>query len=205
LIGEGLIVTRKGYGSFVRDRKPIRRVTRGHDHNAHVTSGKPIFDARVEAAGHVAGRRMLFVGRRLLLTDEIRTLLALDDDAEVAVRSRLQLVDNEPMVISTSYYPLWLAAGTALEEPEPILQGPDALIEELGYTFTGNREIHSARNPSADEARMLTIDAGVPLVRILRIDFGTDGPSAERRPLAVSDDLYRADCHEFVVEDTTVE
>jgi GntR family transcriptional regulator len=201
LAGEGLTVTVKGQGTFVRDRQPIRRIVRGHDHSAHVASGKPIFDTRVEAAGHRPGRRMLFVGR-VPVPEDVREHLKLPAEVEqIAVRKRLQLVDDEPMVISLSYYPLWYAAGTALEQPEAIPQGPDALVEEMGYIFAGCREIHSTRMPDAEEARLLTINAGgVPLFRILRIDRNTEG-----RPMIVSDDLYRGDRHEFVVEDTSVE
>lgn len=206
LIGEGLVVTRKGFGSFVRDRKPVRRVVRGHDHAGHVSSGKPIFDTRVEATGHKPGRKMLFVGRIPVPVDVREHLNLPDNVEEIAVRKRLQLIDDEPQVISLSYYPLWYAAGTALELPAPIPQGPDALIEELGYRFTGCREIHSVRMPDPEEARSLTIDAGVPLLRIVRIDRGRPGGrDGEERPMVVSDDLYRGDTNEIVVEDTTVE
>ncbi len=200
LARQGLIVTRKGYGSYVRERRPIQRIVRGHDHRAHVTSGKPIFDALVEAEGRRPGRRMLFVGR-LPVPEDVRQHLHLDADVkEIAVRKRLQLIDDEPMVISTSYYPLWYAANTALEQQGAIHQGPDALIEEMGYTFGSVRLSHSTRMPDDDEQRLLTIDPGVPLFRSFRVDH-----SMERQPMIVSDDLYRGDAFEFVVEDTTVE
>ena len=32
LSGEGLVVTRKGFGSYVRDRQPLRRVSSTHRH-----------------------------------------------------------------------------------------------------------------------------------------------------------------------------
>jgi len=200
LAGEGLIETRKGYGSFVRERRRVRRIVRGHDHSGHVKSGKPIFDTLVEASGQRPGRRMLSVGRVPLPVD-VREHLDLPTDVnEIAIRKRLQLIDDEPMVISTSYYPLWYSAGTRLEQQEAIPQGPDALIEELGHVFGSVREIHSVRMPDPDEQRLLAIKAGgVPLFRIIRIDYSTTG-----KPMVLSDDLYRGDCFEFVVEDTTV-
>lgn len=199
LASEGLIVTRKGFGSYVREHRPIQRVVRNHDHDAHASSGKPVFDAWVEANGQRPSRQMLFAGHGPL-PDDVRKHLDLADDVEqIAIRRRLQLIDDEPMIISQSFYPLWYAAGTALEQVGPISQGPDALIEEMGYRFGATRTIHSARMPSRDESRLLTIDVGVPLFRILRIDY----EAGTHRPLIVSDDLYRSDRFEFVVDDTT--
>jgi GntR family transcriptional regulator len=53
----------------------------------------------------------------------------------VVVRRRLQLVNDEPAVLSASYFPLWLAEGTRLELPEALPEGPDTAIENLGYRF----------------------------------------------------------------------
>ena len=97
--------------------------------------------------------------------------------------------------ISTSYYPLWVADGTALESPETIPDGPDNLIEELGHRFARAVELLRARMPTPDEARLLELEPGVPVVRMLHIDYDPDG-----RTLQVADDLYAGDRHEFAVE-----
>jgi GntR family transcriptional regulator len=44
------------------------------------------------------------------------------------IRQRLQLLDDVPAVISTSYYPLWVAEGTRLESAGALPEGPDNLI-----------------------------------------------------------------------------
>jgi len=189
LQAEGLIISRKAHGSFVREEKPIRRVAAGR----HSGSNRPVFDESIESQGHVPSRRMLQTGRVEVPT-EIADLLTVPRRSEAVIRQRLHLVDDEPVSISTSYYPLWLAQDTALESPDAIPQSPDALIESLGHTFGKCTEIIRARMPRHDEARRLNLGPGIPVIRVTRTDYATDG-----RPLQVADDLFAANRHEIAV------
>lgn len=191
LAGEGLVVTRKGFGSYVRDRRPLRRVSSTHRHASHRASGKPQFDTEAITQGQVPSRRMLRVGRGPVPAD-VATWLQCPAGDEAVIRERLQLLDGVPAVISASYYPLWLAAGTRLESPGALPEGPDNLIEDLGHVFARGVELLAARMPSPDESRLLELDPGVPVVRMLHIDYDPDG-----RTLQVADDLYAGDRHEF--------
>ena len=111
------------------------------------------------------------------------------------IRQRLQLLDDVPAVISTSYYPLWVAEGTRLESAGALPEGPDNLIEELGHRFARGVEPLRARMPTPQEVRLLELEPGVPVVRMLHVDYDPDG-----RTLQVADDLYAADRHEFAFE-----
>jgi GntR family transcriptional regulator len=55
--------------------------------------------------------------------------------------------------------------------------------------------VFKARMPSPEEAHILQLGPGVPVVRMLHVDY-----DAEDRPLQVADDLYAADRHEFALE-----
>ena len=83
------------------------------------------------------------------------------------------------------------AAGIAGALPE----GPDNLIEQLGHQFARGVELLRARMPTPEEVRLLELEPGVPVVRMLHIDYDPDG-----RTLQVADDLYAADRHEFAFE-----
>ncbi len=191
LVLEGLVVKRKGYGTFVREQPPVRRISSKRRHEIHRATGKPVFDVEATMQGRVPSRRILGVGREPVPPD-IAELLELDSGELVAVRRRLQLLDGTPAVVSTSYYPLWLAGDSILESPEALTRGPDAEIEALGYRATWGAEIFKARMPSPTERRLLALDAGVPVVRMLHVDYTEDN-----RPLQVADDLYAGDQHEF--------
>jgi GntR family transcriptional regulator len=194
LAAEGLVVTRKGFGSYVRDRPPLRRVSSTHRHASHRSSGKPEFDTEATSQGQVPSRRMLMTGRGSVPAD-IAGWLGCQAGDEAVIRQRLQLLDDVPAVISTSYYPLWLAEGTRLESPKALPEGPDNLIEQLGHRFARGIELLRARMPTPEEVRLLELEPGVPVVRLLHIDHDPEG-----RTLQVADDLYAADRHEFAFE-----
>jgi len=194
LASEGLVLTRKGFGSYVRSRPPLRRVSSTHRHASHRQSGKPEFDTEALAQGQIPSRRMLMIGRGPVPAD-VAAWLGIRAGDEVVIRQRLQLLDDVPAVVSTSYYPLWVADGTRLESSDALAEGPDNLIERLGHRFARGVELLAARMPAPEEARLLELDPGVPVVRMLHIDYGQDG-----RTLQVADDLYAADRHEFAFE-----
>jgi len=194
LAGEGLVLTRKGFGSYVRDLPPLRRISSTHRHASHRESGKPDFDTEAIAQGQVPSRRMLTIGRVPVPAD-IGAWLQLPPGEEVVMRQRLEFLDGVPAVISASYYPLWVADGTRLEAPGALPEGSDNLIERLGHSFARGIELLRARMPSPDEARLLELNPGVPVVRMLHIDYDPQG-----RTLQVADDLYAGDRHEFAFE-----
>jgi GntR family transcriptional regulator len=137
---------------------------------------------------------MLMVGRSLAPKD-VAKILGIEPDEETVIRKRLQLLDDIPAVISTSYYPLWVAEGTRLDSADALPEGPDNLIEQLGHRFAHGMELLQARMPTRDEVRLLELDPGVPVVRMLHIDYDPDGKTVQ-----VADDLYAADRHEFAFE-----
>jgi GntR family transcriptional regulator len=194
LQAEGLVTTEFGRGTFVRSRLPLRRVSAAQRHAQHRSSGKPIFDTEAVEQGQVPSRQMLEIGRVSIPGDAAKWLQATPGD-EVVIRKRLQLLDDVPAVISTSYYPLWLAAETRLESPEALPEGPDELIESLGYHFARGIEVFRARMPSPQEAQLLRLGAGIPIVVMWDMDYDEQG-----RTLQAAEDLYAADRHEFSYE-----
>jgi GntR family transcriptional regulator len=194
LVGEGLVITRKGYGSYVRERPPVRRVVSNRRHAVHRASGKPIFDTEVEAQGQRPSRRMLEVGETTA-PEDVAEWLGVEPGTPVIVRRRLQLINDRPAVLSSSYFPLWLAKGSRLETPGALSEGPDGAIEGMGHRFARGIEVFRARMPSPEESRVLQLGPGVPVVRMLHIDY-----DHQDRPLQVADDLYAADRHEFALE-----
>jgi GntR family transcriptional regulator len=142
----------------------------------------------------VPSRRMLRVGRTEAPID-IAQWLQVEPGESVVIRSRLQSINDQPAVLSSSYFPLWLAKGTRLERQGALREGPDNAIEDLGFRFAHGIEVLSARMPTPEEAQILRLPPGVPVVRLLHIDYDD-----QDRTLQVADDLYVGDRHEFVFE-----
>ena len=140
------MVTRKGFGSYVRDLLPLRRVSSTHRHASHRVSGKPEFDTEAVAQGEVPSRRMLMTGRAPVPAD-VAGWLGCQAGEDAVIRQRLQLLDEVPAVISTCYYPLWVARGRGWNRPDTLPEGPDNLIEDLGHRFARGVELLRARMP----------------------------------------------------------
>ena len=194
LQAEGLVTTEFGKGTFVRRRPPLRRISAAQRHAEHRASGKPIFDTEAIEQGQAPSRKMLRI-ERAKLPPEAAAWLQQPPGESAAIRQRLQLLDGQPVVISTSYYPLWLAAGTRLESPEALPEGPDALIEGLGHRFYRGIEVYRARMPSQDEAALLHLSPGTPVVVMWDVDYDEQG-----RTLQAAEDIYAGDRHEFAYE-----
>ena len=177
-----------------RSRPPLRRMSSTLRHAAHRESGKPEFDTEAIAQGQVPSRRLLTIGQGPV-PDEIAAWLGVDVGEAVMIRKRLQFLDGEPAVISTCYFPLWVASGTRLESTEPLPEGPANLIEQLGHEFASGVELIRARMPTLEEARLLELGPGIPVVRLLHIDY-----DPQDRTLQIADDLYAGDRHEFTFE-----
>lgn len=129
-----------------------------------------------EAAGQgiEAARRMLFVGPEPATAD-VALALGVEPGSQVLARRKLMLARKVPVRMATSYLRLDLFGDTALAQPafmEPSLQ---AAIEALGYRFGGAEEHLVARPASGEEARLLQLDEGEWVVRILRVSFDRDG------------------------------
>jgi GntR family transcriptional regulator len=194
LVAEGLVTTEFGRGTFVRQRPPLRRVSAARRHAAHRDTGKPVFDVGAIEQGRVPSRQILFVGRAPLPANAAQWLHASPGD-DVVVRRRIQFLDSEPVVVSASYYPLWLAAETRLESPDALPEGPDELIERLGHSFYRGVEVFSTQMPTPEEAGLLKLHAGVPVMHMWDVDYDKDG-----RPLQAAHDVYAGDKHEFIYE-----
>lgn len=191
LRAEGLVTTEFGRGTFVRSRSPLRRISAARRHAVHRASGEPIFDTQAKEHGQVPSRRMLSVGRETV-PPEAALWLQISPGDEAAVRKRLQLLDDKPAVVSTSYYPLWIAGGTRLEEEGPLPEGPDELIESLGHAFSHGTEVFRARMPTPEEGELLHLEPGIPVVQMWDVDYNAEG-----RALQAAYDVYAGDRHEF--------
>lgn len=194
LASEGLVQTYEGAGWHVMDKPPLRRVSSTNRHAWRRGSGKPEYDTEAIAQGQVPSRRVLTIGRAPVPAD-IAGWLGVETGAEVVVRQRLQFLDGVPAVISASYFPLWVAGGTRLESADLLSEGPGNVIEELGHEFASGVELIRARMPEPDEARLLGLGPGIPVVRLVHVDY-----DAQDRTLQVAADVYAGDRHEFAFE-----
>ncbi len=175
LQAEGLTVAEHGRGVFVRPTPPVRRLAADRFARRHRQAGKAAFTAEVEQAGRIPSLDMLHVSEEQP-SEEVRQRLNLPADSPVVARRRRYLVDGRPVELATSYLPVTLARGTAIERPDTGPGGIYARLEEAGHRLQRFTEDVTARMPTPDEARLLHLAAGAPVLHLVRVAHASDGP-----------------------------
>jgi GntR family transcriptional regulator len=131
LINEGLAVPRAGAGVFMREFRPVIRDGIARLGTTTWPAGRDIWSA--DAASRDLQVDHVEV-RRAQAPDHVRVLLGLaDGGAEVVRRSRRFVLDGKPVLISVSWLPAAVAAGTAIEQADTGPGGTYARLAEAGH------------------------------------------------------------------------
>ncbi|MEU6478908.1 GntR family transcriptional regulator [Streptomyces sp. NPDC047017] len=188
LQAEGIAEARKGAGVFVRDFRPVRR--RGIERLARGQwgQGRSVWAADI-------GERDLTVDSVEVTEEEaapgaVAAVLELAEDAPVCVRRRRFVLDGKPVLLSTSYLPATLVAGTPVTRPDTGPGGTYARLAELGHAPVRFREEIRSRMPSRDEAERLALPAGVPVVLVARTAYDAEGAVVEVNEMVLDSSAY---------------
>lgn len=186
---EALVTSEHGKGVYVRRRPPVRRLASDRFARRHRKDGKAAFLAEAEQVG---GRPTV---DRIEVHEadpprEIRDRLKLAGDTGTVVRSRRYLLDGHPVETAISYIPADLALGTPICYPNPGPGGIYARLEEMGHTLERFTEDVSARMPSQEEARDLSLPPGAPVIHLVRTAYDLTGRAVEVCDTVMAADAY---------------
>ncbi|MFF7992837.1 GntR family transcriptional regulator [Kitasatospora xanthocidica] len=176
LQSEGIAEARRGAGVFVRDFRPLRR--RGIQRLAQGQwgSGRSIWSADID-------KRSLVVDQ-VSVTEQgapehVARVLGSDPGSPMCVRHRRFVLDGKPVLLSTSYLPAGLVAGTAITREDTGPGGTYARLAEIGAKPVHFREEVRSRMPSGEESTRLELSAGTPVILICRTAFADEGQVVE--------------------------
>jgi GntR family transcriptional regulator len=176
LINEGLVTARKGAGVYVRSFRPIVRSGIHRLPAATWPAGRPIWSADAE------GRDLAIDQIEVYEIDppgRISALLDLPGEAKVVIRSRRYALDGKPVLLSRSYLPADLVAGSPITQPDAGPGGTYARLADLGYRPARFREDLRSRMPEPEETDRLKLPAGTPVVEITRTAYTNDDRPVE--------------------------
>jgi GntR family transcriptional regulator len=181
LVADGMLFRRPGKGTFV-----------GQPKIAHGPSQLLSFSAAMDAQG-VRHQTRVLDAAMVRAPSNIAADLDLPSGSQVAFVRRLRLVDGEPAAIHLSYVPARYAG---------ILQGDLAasltqLLVSVGARVSSTNDTIEAVAASPDDARLLQVPPGTPLVFINGVAYSQD-----REPLRHSEGLYRGSRFRFRVDTT---
>jgi GntR family transcriptional regulator len=189
LVNEGLAVARKGSGVYVREFRPVIRAGVSRLAARGWGSGRSIWSADIRDRELAVDQLEV---RRAEPPEHIRLLLDLPDDPEVRVisRSRRYVLDGKPVMLSVSYLPASIAAGTMMEYQDAGPGGIYARLRELGHAPARFREDLRARMPEPDETARLELPAGTPVVDLVRTAYTADGQIVEVNEMTTDSASY---------------
>jgi GntR family transcriptional regulator len=161
---DGWIESQQGRGHFVRGRPPIGRRSPAYARDAMT------IDESVQV-------EILHVGP-VLASPRIATVLGIPAGTPVYERRRRTLADSGTVDLVTTFVPVEIAVGTDITKPEPISGSLAEHIERRkGMRGDYAHEWLTARRATEDEAKLLDIDPGDPVLSIVIAVHEAAGPA----------------------------
>jgi GntR family transcriptional regulator len=186
---EGLAVGRAGAAVTVREHR--QRTMRPAAYMAPAAPGEPYRWISEAAAGHQArGSSRLLEVAEVRPPADVAEALRLPDGGMALLRAQVLSLDDEPVELVKSYYPLELARGTAMMDRRKIKGGTPALLAELGYPPRLSVDKVSARVPTQEQYTVLGLPGNLPVLRTLRVVFSDGERPIEATVMAKAGHLY---------------
>jgi GntR family transcriptional regulator len=185
---EGLVTAEHGRGVFVRPPASVQRIARSRLSREARERNRGAFLADASAAGFTPSTSTVI---RFEQADARTALhLAIDEGTEITVRDRVMRADGLVVQLAASRLPRALTRGTAIEDADTGPGGTYARLEERGHQLGSFVEHVGARMPAPDEASLLQLADGVPVVTVTRVAYGTDGTPLEMNGMVLAADRY---------------
>ncbi|MEU6383465.1 GntR family transcriptional regulator [Streptomyces bauhiniae] len=194
---ERLVVGRPGAAVTVREHR--QRTMRPASYMAPALSGEP-YRWLTEAAklGARPDSSLLDV-RETSAPADVAAALRISGDETVLLREQILTLDDEPVELVKSYYPMAIARGTTITEKRKIRGGTPALLAELGFPPRTSVDRVSARVPTQEQYRALRLPSDLPVLRTLRVVFSDDDRPIEATVMVKAGHLYELQ-YEFSAE-----
>ncbi len=126
------------------------------------------------AQGRRGAQRIVHAGE-VVPPSEVGELLRSPAGEGVVVRRRVIYLDDLPVELTDTYYPLDIARGTPLAGKAKIPGGAVTLLARLGHAGERVREEVRARMPDAGERETLAMGDGEPVLCLTRVTLDGDG------------------------------
>jgi GntR family transcriptional regulator len=188
LKAEGLVTSEHGRGVFVRPPAAIQRLARARLSRAARAKNKGAFLADAAARGFTPSSSVKV--RFEEADSRVAEHLTIDEGTEITVRERVMRADGLVVQLAVSRLPRDFTRGTAIEEVDTGKGGTYARLEEAGHRIGRFIEHVGARMPTPDEASLLQLAEGVPVVTVTRVAYGADGTPLEMNDMVLAGDRY---------------
>ncbi|WP_326677796.1 GntR family transcriptional regulator [Streptomyces sp. NBC_01237] len=192
LVSEGLISSSQGLGYEVRKHE-VFKLNASRFENLTFPQNGDAYSTDVVNAGRKPSQTF-----RVELTPAspyIAERLIVDEASRVVLRFCHRFVDEVPWSTQATYYPEWLVqAGPRLTEPGDIAEGTTRYLAGLGVEQVGYFDEIATRMPTPEEARLLDVSPGVPVLLWTRTGY------SDERPIRCTITTFRGDLNRMTYE-----
>jgi GntR family transcriptional regulator len=188
LAEQGLVTAKHGSGVFVREPQRLFRFGSDRYSLKNRETGLTPFRLEAKRQGKVARIEVPSIAREKPPADVADRLKVPADEESVVHRENHYFADDEPVQIVSTYLRWDEAQGTLLMQAKTGKDGIYGRLEELGHVMTRVRDEISARMPTPEEAAILELLPGVPVLEVLHTSLDQEGI-----PFEVSRYVHRAD------------
>lgn len=188
LAEQGLVTAKHGSGVFVREPQRLFRFGSDRYSLKNRETGLTPFRLEAKRQGKVARIEVPSIAREQPPADVADRLKVPADEESVVHRENHYFADDEPVQIVSTYLRWDEAQGTLLMQAKTGKDGIYGRLEELGHVMTRVRDEISARMPTPEEAAILELLPGVPVLEVLHTSLDQEGI-----PFEVSRYVHRAD------------
>jgi len=172
---------------FVRDFQPIVRQGIARLSQERWASGRGIWDADDDNRSLTVDRVKV---REAKAGGYVAQVFGFTDGELVVTRDRRYLLDGRPVLLAVSSIPASFARGTPITETDTGPGGVYARLAELGLAPAHFREDLRARMPSEDEASILALNPGTPVITIVRTAYTDAGHPVEVNEMTLDASAY---------------
>jgi DNA-binding GntR family transcriptional regulator len=188
LVNEGLVISARPKGHFVRERKPMVFRPQAEFRPRPFTPEMDAFMTEYSAEGREPHQSI-----EVAITEptpDVRKRLRLEAGQLVVARRRVRYLDGEPFNINDSYFPLDIVRDSLIMRPESITPGANAVLAELGHRQMRALDELYVRMPTPEEVRRLDLGPGTPVAYHI-----STGHTQEGTPVRVAITVLPGDRH----------
>lgn len=174
LVSEGLIASSQGLGYEVRSHE-VFELNASRFENLNFPQNGDAYNTDVTNAGRRP--HQTFRVEMLPASEYVAQRLKVEVGAKTVLRFCHRYVDDVPWSTQATYYPAWLIEeAPRLAEPGDIAEGTTRYLAAHGIEQIGYFDEIATRMPTPDEARLLEVGAGVPVLLWTRTGYSADRP-----------------------------
>ncbi len=193
LADQALIYSVRGHGWYVREDQRLRFPLLTID-SGRASATVDVWQAFLQTIGRDGDHRLMSTVEAPP-PEKVARLLKLSRGEYAVARHRVRSVDGVPWMLSTGYFPGYIAHGTRLAENVD-MQNPSPLrwLIENGFGPVRHEDLIGARMPTAEEIKLLELGKGTPMMAVYRTSWDRVG-----RPVRCTVDALPAHRFELVV------